>query len=615
MFTLWPILLPPAPGVLTPLWSTDDDPTFGGTLVAASSAGDVDGDGFDDVVVIDTNVSGIPGPLEIGVYAGAAVGLSTSPAWTIAVDVPDAGIPTRVASAGDVNGDGFDDVIVSLEAGFVLVVPGSPNGPDSDAAWLGAAVDDGEFGSSVAGAGDVNGDGFDDLLVGAPTTNRDIATIRSGSAYLYLGSASGPGPSPVWIVEGVASDDLFGTVVASAGDVNGDGFDEVAVGASCDDTDGAFGPSGRIDVFLGSASGPSLTADWTARAEDRIDGIDFCIGFGNVVASAGDVNGDGFDDLVAGAPAQVPATGPAEQLGEVAVYLGSSTGLHAEPDRLLLGTNGGGLFGGAVASAGDVDGDGYDDVVVGMPHDDAPLQDQGTAFVYRGGPAGLAPQPAWSESSDGPFAYFGVLVDGLGDVNADGLDDVLVGAGSTYGWDQEPGSAHVYAGSAACLDPPTDADEDGTADGCDLCVGSDASGDLDGDGLCALGAEGGILDCDDGNPDVHPGAEEVCDGADTDCVGGLAEDEQDADGDGVYPCGGDCNDDRNQVNPYVDEVCANHLDDDCDRATDEDCPVVAESGGCGCATTDRATALWVLTAAAVAIRRRRGLMPTRTGHA
>src|SRR5205823_2315751 len=161
-------------------------------------------------------------------------------------------------------------------------------------------------------------DGFADIIVGVP--DYTAGQYLEGRAYVYLGSASGLGATPVWRAEGNQADASFGTSLASAGDVNGDGFDDVVVGAT-GYTDGQNNEGAAL-VYLGSAQGLSNTPAWSQ--EGNVEGA----AFGGSVGTAGDVNGDGFDDVVVGAPTF------GHQLsyqGMAALYLGSASGLSATP--------------------------------------------------------------------------------------------------------------------------------------------------------------------------------------------------------------------------------------------------------------------------------------------
>ncbi|MBL8767652.1 MAG: FG-GAP repeat protein, partial [Planctomycetes bacterium] len=284
--------------------------------------------------------------------------LATSPSWDVGSGQGFSGFGLSVASAGDVNGDGFADVIVGApyfdqgtnDEGMAFVFLGSANGVASTSAWSAEGNQFGAlFGSSVASAGDVNGDGFGDVIVGAPEINvaPGQGTTHEGQAYVYLGSATGLATTPAWTQTVPQSNALFGCSVASAGDVDGDGFDDVVVGAKL--LDNGQSNEGRAFLFRGSASGLAAVPAWTAESDVAN------AQFGSSVASAGDVNGDGFADVVVGA---YNLTNGITSEGKAYQYLGSATGLAPAPAWTFEGSQFFALFGYSVASAGDVNGDG-----------------------------------------------------------------------------------------------------------------------------------------------------------------------------------------------------------------------------------------------------------------
>src|SRR5439155_1297498 len=236
---------------------------------------------------------------------------------------------------------------------------------------------DERFGASVAGAGDVNGDGFADVLVGA--YQYDNGEFDEGAAFLYYGSTTGPSPLPAWTFEPNQTGAWFGYSVASAGDVNGDGFADIIVGAPLYDFGGFF-DEGRVFVYFGSASGPSLNPSWTA------DGNKGVAHFGQSVAGAGDVNADGFADIVIGAPTY--------DTGRVFVFHGSVAGPSLSPDFMAKNGRTQADLGTSVAGVGDVNGDGFSDVAVGAPRIGTSTNPaEGSVLVYYGGRNGLANQP------------------------------------------------------------------------------------------------------------------------------------------------------------------------------------------------------------------------------
>jgi SdrD B-like protein/FG-GAP repeat protein/VCBS repeat protein len=432
----------------TPAWSVEGNSATAYLGSGLATAGDVNGDGYADVIIgargyTDT----LPSQGRAVVYLGSSAGLAATPAWTFNGDQAGAYVGIAVSTAGDVNGDGYADVVVGAygysnpetNEGRAYIFPGSASGPvpgwsvESNSA-------NGTLGGAVATAGDVNGDGYADILVGAPYY--DGAATDQGAAYLYLGSASGPPLFPGWSVESDQTNAALGWSVASAGDVNGDGFADVIVGAP--GYDNGQTNEGRAYVYLGGASGLAASPAWTAEGNENGDG------FGISVASAGDVNRDGYSDVIVGAAGYDVDDGSVTGAGRAIVYLGSPFGLAANPVWTALGDQIGALFGISVASAGDVNGDGYFDVVVGAEKYSNGQTSEGRAYLYLGSPLGPSATPAWMAEADLAGAGYGRAVASAGDVNRDGYSDVIVGA---YRWNDATvgGRVYLYLGSPSGL--------------------------------------------------------------------------------------------------------------------------------------------------------------------
>ncbi len=434
----------------TAAWTAESDQAIAQFGHSVGTAGDVNGDGYSDVIVgAEWYDNGESDEGRAFVYQGSATGLSATPAWTAESDQASAAFGGSVGTAGDVNGDGYSDVIIGApwydsgetDEGRAFVYHGSSAGLATGSADWTAEIDqvNAWFGYFVGTTGDVNGDGYSDVIVGAWLY--DNGETDEGGAFVYHGSAAGlTTGSGDWTAEGDQANARFGVSVGTAGDVNGDGYSDVIVGAHKYD-------SGEIDegwafVYHGSAVGLSATADWTAEGNQTL------AHFGSSVGTVGDVNGDGYSDVVVGAPEY--DSGQTDE-GRAFVFHGAATGLGATAGWTAESDQAGALFGVSVGTAGDVNGDGYSDVIVGAWQYDNGQTDEGRAFVYHGSAVGLSATPDWTAESDQAGALFGVSVGTAGDVNGDGYSDVIVGAYQYDNGESNEGRAFVYHGSSAGL--------------------------------------------------------------------------------------------------------------------------------------------------------------------
>ncbi|MCK6526387.1 VCBS repeat-containing protein, partial [Myxococcota bacterium] len=401
-------------------------------------------------------------------------------AWVAEGDGAGIRLGRAVASAGDVDGDGYGDVIVGAPAhggpagqeGRVDVYLGSPAGPGAAPDWTASGGQHlADFGDAVAGAGDVDGDGYDDVIVGA--SQYDGGYADEGRAVLFRGGTAGLEAVPAWSAEGVEYRAHFGSSVAGAGDVNGDGYDDVVVGVP--GHDGGYADQGMAVLYLGSGAGLGAAPAWTAVPGQAQ------ASFGWAVAGAGDVNGDGYDDVIVGAPY---ADGGATDEGMAYLYLGGAGGLEASPSWVAGSGQAYAAFGWSVSSAGDVDGDGYGDVVVSAPFFQAVGLFEGRISVYAGGPAGLPAAASWTADAGAADRALGYSVAGPGDVDADGYDDVVAGAPYTPGaYYHGEGYAALYSDSAGGIPALPSWWGRGAPDGHSYHGTSVAgAGDVDGDG-------------------------------------------------------------------------------------------------------------------------------------
>ena len=461
-----------------------------------ASAGDVNGDGIEDLIVgayaSDANGSfsgaayvifgtrdGFPATFDVASLDGTN-------GFRISGKAADDRMGRSVSAAGDVNGDGYGDLIVGgqgsdaggANSGAAWVVFGKASGFAAD---LGLASLNGTngfqltglaagdvLGRSVSGAGDVNGDGVDDIIVGTPVAN--AAGPASGVAYVVFGATSPFSASfnlasldgtNGFRIEGEDGFDALGLSVAGAGDINGDGYDDLIVGAP-DAYSGGF-KTGAAYVVFGKASGFASSLDpaaFTASDGFKINGQGHYDQAGYAVSAAGDINGDGFDDLLVGA---IYNSHVLSETGAAYVVFGKASGFGTSFNLSSLnGANGfkiggaaaGDFMGFALSAAGDFNGDGFDDILVGTPANDAPGVNSGAAWILFGkasafsstvslasltGAAGFK----MSEVEANAVAAWDVAA---ADLNGDGLSDLVIGAHNTDTDAADTGAAFVVYG-------------------------------------------------------------------------------------------------------------------------------------------------------------------------
>ncbi|MCB9735369.1 MAG: FG-GAP repeat protein [Deltaproteobacteria bacterium] len=472
------------PLLTTPAWTWEPDVGGANAGFSVAGAGDVDGDGFDDVLVGAYGYQSSTVGGRAYLFRGSASGLATTPAWTGQVDQAGAMYGYAVSTAGDVDGDGYDDVLIGIrertnpeeKEGAVFLYRGSPDGLGAAPAWVGEAdAPLARFGYQLGAAGDVNGDGYSDVVIAAP--NYDGTAYHDGAAFVYYGSPDGLSATWDWLFEtGQADANIVG--VGSAGDVDGDGYDDVIIGAYRY-TEGEY-QEGKVFVFHGSADGLGDPAapDWTAQGDEVLADL------GWDCETAGDVNGDGYSDVIVGAFDYGNFQTHTPPYGSAYLYLGSPDGLAATPAWAVRAPDlGMAAFGWSLASAGDVNGDGFADIVVGAPSANS---SQGAAFVFLGSRAGLATTA--TRRLDGPAAStsYGYSVAGAGDVNGDGLSDVIVGAPYATDGESSEGRAYVYYGAPGGLTGAALREGGGVT----LAFPGDVTGDGYGDLLVGSPAEG-----------------------------------------------------------------------------------------------------------------------------
>ena len=458
-------------------------------------------------------------------YLGSPDGLRDTVAWSYTTGQTNSNFAYALAGLGDVNGDQLSDIAIGAyrhdsatvsNAGQVLVFYGNANGLADQPSWFyEGTVRNGYLGKTVSEAGDVNGDGYQDLLVGAPGYGETESS--EGQVLAFYGSASGLANTPSWQFEPNSAGMGLGNSLAGGRDINGDGFDDIAVGSPVHETN-----KGYVAIFLGSDTGLANTSAWSvtgATAEDQLgyalamadasgdEKAELYIGapgknalyelngtddlsestaqqvttgpnfFGSAISRIGDMNQDRFEDIAVASVRQ-----DISSAGQVRFFYGSPEGIYPSYVARKDGLGSDDLFGRSIAGLGDTNGDGYDDLLIGAPDFGFGQVSTGFAYVYLGVETGLRPSPARIINGDQASAYLGYAMDIVGDINGDGYDDIALGAYRYDGGQNDEGAVFVYLGSSNGLSEiPTRVWESNVASR-RLGYSISAAGDVNGDG-------------------------------------------------------------------------------------------------------------------------------------
>ena len=399
-----------------PFWSWEPN---GGSRFgyAMTPAGDINNDGFDDFVIGAWNNNG-GGMGAIYAFYGKATGVGTV---TSVIGESGSQLGYTVA-AGDFNGDGYKDVLAGAPAwpanaywGQARIYYGSATGMSSTVGWTldGDHVNGTYFGDRVASAGDLNHDGYDDIIVSASQYSLPSFFSICGKVCIYYGSASGPHTTPDWQFIGTMQVEMLGSSTAAA-DLNGDGYIDVAVHGPGYKV-GTKSFSGKVYVFYNGPSGLHTTPDWTVEGANAGDAL------GEQMQNAGDVNGDGYDDLI------IATDEYNSKQGIAYVYYGSATGLGTSANWSHTGQAAQARYSHGIASAGDVNNDGFHDLIVTDQYDDMTgVNGSGHAWIYVGSASGLSPTANWYTTTNDWQLSFGHAGISAGDIDNDGYDEVLV---------------------------------------------------------------------------------------------------------------------------------------------------------------------------------------------
>ncbi len=476
--------------------------------IAASNLGDINGDGFDDVIIGAPNAdpSGNSNAGESYVVFGRADGfdaaielsdLDGSNGFVVnGTDLSDlSGLV--VSGGGDLNGDGLDDIIISAlyadpngnnDAGETYIIYGKRFGYSPSLELSSLNGNNGFVINGVAAAdrsggrafGDINGDGFLDIVLSAsradPNGNDD-----AGSGYVVYGTASGFGASfdlagldgvNGFTINGIDSGDNLSASIA--GDINGDGFEDLFLTANRADV-GGLNSAGESYILFGKAEGFGATVELTSLNGAngfKINGVSNNGRSGFSGATGGDINGDGYDDIIIGAH-NVGGSGTSY------VIFGKDSGFSASMDFNSLDGNNGfairGIDNGdqssrSIAIAGDINGDGFDDILVSARYAEPHGFRTGESYIIFGKAGGFSSTFELSDLNGAANlnGALGIVINGInaedtagdvissaGDVNGDGFADILIGGIRANPNGNDSGQSYIVFGGPLLIDAPT----------------------------------------------------------------------------------------------------------------------------------------------------------------
>lgn len=414
--------------------------------IRIANAGDVNNDGAEDLVVGAFRYD--DGATDNGAaFVFLGPGFSVANSSFLSVGQAGAAFGAGVGGAGDLNNDGYDDVVVGApnfdlnagnpNTGAFYVYFGGPGAfdPIADASVIGPTQND-NMGAAVSGVGDLNNDGIEDLAVGVPRFNPG-GQVDSGRVFIYYGGSSFDtvADASLGLAQALSA---IGTAVAGRGDVNGDGIDDLVVGAGGYEANGgALLNEGAALVFFGGNGSLDQTVDAILRSNSNG-------ATGGASVALGDMNGDGVDDVISGAPLHAPT---ASVGGMVQIWYGASGAFNTTVDVTLVSTQAAEQYGRSVAVLPDINANGQEELIVGAPGalNSASLA-AGKVRLYFPTAAGIAATASLELEGSQADALFGTSL-ATGDFNADGAADLAVGEpGRDTGASVNHGAIYAYLG-------------------------------------------------------------------------------------------------------------------------------------------------------------------------
>ena len=595
-----PVVLSQAEAHVSPSASGDD-------LGRSIAVGDFNGDNVEDVAIGANNVDvNLANSGAVYVFFGPIANFDPAqPSADIGLSVTNASVKIygersadksgwSLANAGDVDSDGADDLVIGSNpatvstsgasggAGLAHVVRGgngftglinlATNGRVIRV--LGQNLGD-RFGLAVSSAGDVDNDGYADVLIGAPGHTTAGQPTGSGAAYLLLGSTltfSGGATSTTKLI-GINANEVnyfgetagaaFGSALSTVGDPDLDGYADFVIGAPLDTNGGT--KAGAAYLFRGSAVVSGLHP--ASQAPVRIYGT-LTDHFGSAVTGGTDVNNDGRADFLVGAEWY-----GTNHRGAAYLFLGNSSwpvsstilSSNSASSSIFMGVEQNGWLGSSIA-VGDFNQDNVQDAVIGAAWGTGQVVQSGTAIIEYGPLTGRTENSSVASSrlAGSTFqSYYGSAV-AVSDLNGDGFQDILVGAYRGTSPTANSGAVYAYLGGKDVVDVTTwyaDVDQDNFGNAATSVAACDQPQ------INSVLYVHDSTDCNDNSLIINPTAPEACDDViDKNCDGFFGP--TDHDGDGVSACN-DCDDSDPAVNPSALEVCGDGVDNNCDLLIDD----------------------------------------------
>ncbi|MFI5173170.1 MAG: FG-GAP-like repeat-containing protein, partial [Chitinophagales bacterium] len=440
-------------------------------------AGDINADGNEDIICGAPNYdNGQTDEGRLFIYFGSMDGFYTVDPFIYEVNQPGANLGMSTCGKIQINNDVFSDIAVAatgfdngeLNEGAVFLFTGNSTGLNLFD-QLEINQPNAAFGNSISFLSDINNDHSDEILVGVPMY--DDGQTDEGGVFIYLSSSPDVyDDSSLIIITSNIAGFQYGEFVKSCVSLNDDNLQEILIG--CPNGEEGELNEGLAYIYFTDNLLPNPAPDYPIFLSNTFAGFTY-----NPLGNC-DINGDGFEDLIIGH--STFDNGQTDE-GKIMIFFGSSTGIDSIVDQEVERNLASFFFGGNMAVAGDVNNDGYDDLVFGKSSFSSPQTSEGVVELYLGGPSGLIFPYYRQYQGNATGRYYGHRVEGAGDINGDGIDDFIASCGSYSNGQTSEGAILVFLGNTVSLSTlPSQVIESNVTN---KLIGSQlAVGDVNGDG-------------------------------------------------------------------------------------------------------------------------------------